>query len=142
MAYNNYFDSKIREYNGNQDFVKFLKPDQIQRSAKDRIIREMVRGQIDYTKYGKYFLDPKFFENVYIAARSEYENACAICAALEYYDMTFPGNMVVLRNLQRYNNICYMYNVVVTRLSQLKETENIGALADIQYLLKDIYKFI
>ena len=40
--------------------MRFLKPEQIQRAAKERIFREMARGQIDYGQFGKYYLDGKF----------------------------------------------------------------------------------
>lgn len=140
---NNYFTSKLREYNGDANFTKYLRPEDIQRSAKDRILKEMARGRIDYTKYGKYFTeDSKFLENVYIVAKTEYENSSAILLALKFYDLSCPGNLLVVRNLYRYNNINYMYSVLASRLGRLRETGDIGVLADIQFILKDAIKFI
>lgn len=138
---NNYFTSTISRYN-NEDFVHFLKPEQIQRSAKERIFREMVRGQIDFGIYGKYFQDSKFLENILIAATDELNNNIAVNAALEYYDMNRPGDMIIIRNRVKHSNLVIIYTALVTRLNTVKLTGNIGYLTDLPYVLKDEAKYI
>ena len=40
-----------------EDWINCIKPEDIQRSYK-KIVKDMVKGIIDYEKHGKYFLDP------------------------------------------------------------------------------------
>jgi hypothetical protein len=132
--YKNYFQQTISRYNS-QQFVQFLKPEQIQRAAKERLFREMVRGQIDYGKYGQYFLDPKFLENLIIAADNELKNNNVCSLALSYYDCSFPGNQDVIYNKSRFVNLCIIYNNILQRLMTVKATGNVGVMTDIPYVL-------
>ena len=138
---NNYFTNMISRYS-TEDFVHFLKPEQIQRSAKERIFREMLRGQIDFSVHGKYFQDSKFLENLIIAATDELNNNIAINAALEFYDMNRPGDMIIIRNRVKHSNLVVIYNAIVIRLNNVKFTGNIGYLTDLPYVLKDEIKYI
>lgn len=138
---NNYFTNMISRY-GTEDFVHFLKPEQIQRSARERIFREMVRGQIDFSVHGKYFQDSKFLENLIIAATDELNNNIAVNTALEFYDMNRPGDMIIIRNRVKHSNLVVIYNAIVIRLNNVKFTGNIGYLTDLPYVLKDEIKYI
>lgn len=138
---NNYFSNTIRRYN-TDDFVRFLKPEQIQKSAKERIFREMVRGQIDYVEYGKYFVDSKFLENLIIAADNELTNNNTIYNALRYYDLNFPGQIVVIHNITRFSGLCFIFDNLLQRLNNVKVSSNIGHLADIQYVLSNYRNYI
>lgn len=137
---NNYFTTMISRYNGNQDFITFLKPEQIQKSAKERIFREMARGQIDYSQFGNYYLDVKFLENLIVAANDEMIQANVISNALYYFDMQFPGDYTVSRIHARQENLKMIYYTIYTRLCNVKFSNDIGYLTDIQYVLKDISK--
>lgn len=137
---NNYFTTMISRYNGNQDFIPFLKPEQIQKSAKERIFREMARGQIDYSQFGSYYLDAKFLENLIVAANDEMINANVISTALYFYDTQFPGDYTVSRIRARQENLKMIYYIIYTRLCNVKFTNDIGYLTDIQYVLRDISK--
>ena len=138
---NNYFTSQIRRFQSD-DFIMALKPEQIQRSAKERLFREMVLGQIDYTEFGKYFLFSLFLSNLIIAADNELTNNTVVSQALELFDLTYPGRVEVIRNRARYQNLCIMYNVLLDRLNTVQLTGNVGALTDIQYVLNGIKPFI
>lgn len=130
----NYFDQNIRQ-NG-EDFLLTTPPDVIQRMAKKRIFREMVQGQIDYTVYGKYFLDPKFFENLLQAAYDELNNNIVIKQALTEFDLCHPGNNLVVILKGKYTNLEYIYSVLYNRLLQVKQSEyNIGLLSDLSAIL-------
>lgn len=139
---NNYFTNMIHKYNGNDNFVVALKPEQIQRSAKERIFREMMKGQIDYVQFGKYFLDPKFLENLIIAADNELTNKSVIATALQFYDLNFPGDVNIRYNTTRYSNLVVIYQHIIYRLKMVKESGNIGWLTDLQYVVKENIKFI
>lgn len=137
---NNYFTNIINRFNGDEDFVWRLKPEQIQKSAKDRIFREMIRGQIDYSLYGKYYLDTKFMENLIVAAKDELNNNIIIYNALNYEDLNIPGIPEVIAMKYRYNCLVYIYQVIVNKLEQCKFTGNVGVLNDIQYILGQQFK--
>lgn len=138
----NYFTNMIKRYNGNTEFVSLLKPEQIQRSAKERIFREMVRGQIDYSLFGIYFENPKFLENLIVAAQNELENYNTIFCALDFYDNTFPGNSNVFYNKGKFIALINIFSVLCDRLYKVKMDGNIGHLTDIQYVLKNYSKYI
>lgn len=133
---NNYFSSMIKRFDGNVDFVSLITPEMIQKSAKERIFREMSKGQIKYEEYGNYFLDPKFLDNLIVAANDELNNNATVCKALEYFDLTFPGDQSVYINRVRYSCLLNIYSIIFQRLSMVKATGNIGSLTDIQYVLK------
>lgn len=139
---NNYFDMMLDRFNGDQDFVLKITPEQIQRSAKQRIFREMVKGEIDYTKYGQFFINPKFLENLIIAAQDELTNKTVISNALRFYDLSFPGSIDVIHNCNLYQNLAVIYNVLYSKLNSLKFCGDIGILIDIQYILKDYKKYM
>ena len=135
---NNYFTSMIAKYGGKEDFVAFLKPEQIQRSAKERIFREMARGQIDYGQFGKHYLDGKFLENLIVAANNELVNSQVIVQALYWYDLYVSvGDLNVARVRTRQQNLAFIYECIYTRLCQVKMTGDIGYLTEIQFILKE-----
>ncbi len=136
----NYFLSMIQKYNGNRDFILFLKPEQIQRSAKEKIFREMVRGQIDYAQFGIYYQNGKFLENLIVAANDELVNAQVITNALRFFDMYNPGDLNVARIITKQQMLVNIYNCIYSRLMQVKMTGDIGYLTDIQYVLRDYAK--
>jgi hypothetical protein len=130
----NYFDQSIRQFG--EDFIMMLTPEKIQRSAKQRIFREMVQGHIDYSVYGKYFTDPKFFENLLIAAYDELNNNAIIKSALTEFDLHHPGNNLVVVLKGKYTSLEYIYGVIYGRLSQVKASGyNIGYLSDLSAVL-------
>ena len=132
----------LARYNGDDQFVNLITPEQIQRSAKNRIFREMVRGEIDYTVHGKYFMYPKFLENLIIAAQDELKNKTTIVGALRFYDLNFPGNMDVIYNLTIHQNQVAIYSTLCGKLELLKYCGDIGVLTDIQYILRDCKKYM
>lgn len=137
----NYFTSSIKHY-GRDDFIVLLKPEEIQRSAKDRIFREMVRGRIDYVQFGQYFLDSKFLSNLIVAADNELTNNVVVSQALEFYDLNFPGHLEVIHNRTKHENLVIIYRVLLERLRQLEVSGNVGVLTDIQYVLNGIKQYI
>ncbi len=138
---NNYFTSNIRRWN-REDFLWQMKPEQIQKDAKNRIFREMVKGQIDYSQFGNYYLDPKFLENLIISANNELTNNIVVARALEFYDINFPGDANVTTNRMKHNGLCNIYSTLLQRLNAVKQTQDIGYLTDIQYVLSEYKNYI
>lgn len=130
-----WFANMIRRYPDIPNFITMIKPEMIQRSAKERIFREMVRGQINYTDYGQYFLDNKFLENIIIAAQDELNYNITLRDALVFFDFNCPGQQNVINVRAKHENLVYVYNVLLNKLMEVKYTDNIGALTDTQYVL-------
>ena len=133
---NNYFTNMIRRYNS-PDIIPMLKPEQIQKSAKDRIFKEMIRGQIDYAEFGKYFLDSKFIENLIIAADNELKNNTVVYSALTEYDFNHPGDPLVVHNRTKHYNLLSIYSILLDRLSNTKFSGDVGYLIDISAVLNN-----
>ena len=123
------------------NIIFYLKPEQIQKYAKDRIFREMVRGSIDYTVNGSYFQDPKFLENLIIAAQDELVSNTIIRDALNHYNYYYPQDATA-KLLAKYTGLVYVLNVIYNKLNETKFTGNIGQLTQIQYVLKDYINII
>ena len=138
---NNYFTSSIKKY-GTADFISMLRPEEIQRSAKERIFREMVKGKIDYTEFGQYFLEPNFLANLIIACDNELTNNVVVSNALELYDLTFPGHIEVIHNRTKHQNLVFIYATLLDRLRTVELTGNVGVLTDIQYVLNGNKQYI
>ena len=118
-----YFGAMKRKFQ-DDNIIWYQKPEQIQKYAKERIFREMVRGNIDYAENGHYFLDLKFLDNLIQAAQDELINNTIIRDSLRYYNYCFPGQQPVQNQLARYENLVYVMNVIHTKLSEVKYIRN------------------
>lgn len=130
---NNYFTSQIKRM-GREDFIYFLKPDQIQKAGKERIFREMIQGRIDYGIFGMYFQDAKFIGNLLIIAEKELKDNTVILQALTYYEKDY-SNPDVLYLRSKYTSLVYVYQILVNKLQDVKLSGNVGCLSNIQYTL-------
>ncbi len=127
---NNYFDQNIKQYGDN--FLSIVRPDSIHKAANRRIFREMSQGMIDYGEYGKYFIDPKFFENLLIAANDELQNNMIIKTALMELDLHHPNIQQVTILKARYTNLEFVFNIIVNTLNMVKfDGYNISHLSNL-----------
>lgn len=138
---NNYFTSQINKFQ-TEEFVNLMAPEEIQRDAK-RVCRELIKGKIDIGKYGKYFQDAKFVDNILIGTQYEYNFNSANLQALKYYDSQFPGYQQIIYNIYVSNILSYCYGLIMERLQYLKSSmyENIGVLTDIPIILREYRNF-
>jgi len=131
-AKSNYIDNMIKQYGEN--WIVALSPEDIQRSSK-RIVKEMVRGFIDYEKYGQYFLDGKFIGNLIVAINNEYELNSLHYNALCLYRNTYP----MVPNLSIHINhdyvMCIIYGTILQKLQMVENTQNVGWMMDTAALL-------
>jgi hypothetical protein len=132
MGKTNYIDSMIKQY-GDQ-WIVALNPEDIQRSCK-RLVKDMVRGNINYEKHGDYFLDAKFLDNLIIAVENELEMNSLHYNAMCFYQQYNPQ----IKNMSIHINhdyvITVIYNTIYNKLQQVKFTQNVGCLYDISALL-------
>jgi hypothetical protein len=130
---NSYIRSMCERFG--DDWIVAVKPEDIQRSGK-RIVKDMVRGVIDYETYGRYFLDPKFLENLIIAVSNELDINTLYLNAVTFYinnsGVMVPNSGIYITHLQ---SIYYVYNTILNKLLQVRMEQNIGCLADTTVLL-------
>ena len=132
MAKNGYIDSMVKQYG--EDWIVSMKPEDIQRSTR-RLVKDMVKGNVDYEKHGKYFYDPKFLENVLIAVTNELEISSLHYNALVFYKSYYP--QIPQINLYINNDYAVMtvYNTIYTKLNWFRQKGDLGSFAEISPLL-------
>ena len=128
----NFFTDMIKRFGDN--WIVAMTPENVQRSGK-RIFKEMVRGVIDYETCGKYFLDPKFLDNLIIAAYNELEVNTLLLNAVAFYQSNFPYIPNISVQVNHFNCLCKIYKTIYDKLTAIKETGNIGWLADTSAIL-------
>lgn len=117
-----------------EDWLIYIRPEEIQNSTK-RIIKDMVRGNIEYEKYGAVFLDPKFMENLLIGVSNELEsnafnyNGCQIL-----YSM-YPSTPNLPQHVNHLARLVFIYTTIKSKLETVKLSGNVGFLTDIPGLL-------
>ena len=132
MARVNYIQNMKKQYGDN--WINLLRPEDIQRSAK-RVFKEMIRNQIDYEKDGNWFNEAKFLDNLIIAAQNELEINTLYYNAVTFYFQYYPDIPNISPQISHLEILCYVYNVILSKLSAVKVTGNIGCLFDTSSLL-------
>ena len=131
MAKTNYFQDMTNKYQGNEDWVNMITGQEIQRSAIKRIFKEMINGAYDYGKYGHYFLDAKFLDNLMVAAASKLEYYTLLSNATIMYRDYNPNYPNLGFHFTHIQNLRYVYFVLYSALENVKDTYNVAALLDI-----------
>ena len=129
---NSFFDNMVRNYGEN--WLVAMTPENIQKNAK-RIVRDMVRGIVDFEKYGQCFLDGKFIDNLMVAVNNDYEISSLHYNALLFYQQTFPYTPNLSIHINHDFALMTVNQVVLAKLQQVKMDQNIGWLADISAVL-------
>ena len=123
-----YIETMIKQFGS--DWLVAVNPDNIQRSTK-RIIKDMINNNIDYGKYGQYFLDSKFIENIIIACNNEYEEASLHYNALVFYQQYYPQIPNIGPLIHHDQCLIFIYSTVLNKLNAVRLTSNIGELYDV-----------
>ena len=132
MAKSNYFQDQEKRYGG-ENWIQMLRPEDIQYGAK-RLFKEMIRGNIDYQTYGKYFLDPKFIDNLIINAENELSVNTLYYNALDFYSKYYPTPEANVQK-QHLQSLCFIYGTIRSKLVDVRHSGNIGYLVDTSALL-------
>lgn len=133
MAKNNSYIQMMVSNNGD-GWILTLRPEDIQRSTK-RIVKDMVRGLVDYQNHGKFFLDPKFMENLIIGVSNELEINTLNYNACVFYNQYYPQTPNIQPHIYHLERTCYIYNTILQRLNAVKMSGNVGYMTDISALL-------
>jgi hypothetical protein len=121
-----YIQMMVNQYG--EDWLVAISPESIQRSGR-RIVKDMVKGIIDYQKFGMYFLDGKFLDNLIIYVQNELQVNTLYLNALSFYrqyhlDAPDVGNLIT-----HVDTLCHIYNDIYSRLTAIKANQNISSLA-------------
>ena len=136
MAKLNYFQDMEQRYQGNENaWINVITPQDIQKSAVKRIFREMVNGGYDYEKYGQYFLDARFLENLIVAANNKLEYYTLLNNAVSMYRGVYPMYPNIGAHSTHIQNLCYIYSMVYYKLLEVKSSLNISPLIEISPVL-------
>lgn len=132
MAKNNYIKQMQNTYGEN--WIVALKPEDIQRAGR-RIVKEIVKGDYDYQESGNYFLDLKFLDNIIISVQNDLDMYTLYYNAVSFYKQYYPTipNIGIQQN--HLGTLCYIYSTILNRLQMVKNSENIGWMADVSGLL-------
>lgn len=129
---NSYIQMMINQQG--EDWIVSTTPERIQQSCK-RILKDMVKGTIDYEKHGKYFLDLKFMENLIIGVSNELEINTLNYNSCVFYYQYFPQTPNLGTHIYHLERLGCIYTTVLEKLNAVKMTGNIGYLTDISGLL-------
>ena len=119
MAFN-YFSQSIEKMGEN--FLAQKTTDMIRRDAKNRIFKDIVNGSIDYTKYGRYFMDSRFLNQLISTAEEELNIHRVQRMALEFYDFSFPGYPLVIELVKRERVIEYVLDMIYNYLKLVRDS--------------------
>ena len=137
MPKTNYFQDMEQRYQnaGNESWLNLITPQDIQKSAIKRIFREMVNGGYDYEKFGRYFLDYRFLENLIIAANNKLEYYTLLNNAISVYRAGYPMFPNIGYHASHIQNLFYIYNTIYNKLIEVKGSSNIAPLVEIAPVL-------
>ena len=132
MAKNNYIQMMVVQRGS--DWITTIRPEEIQNSTK-RIVKDMVKGNIEYEKYGSVFLDPKFMENLLIGVSNELESNTFNYKGCQMLYSAFPGTPNLAQHVNHLERLVYIYNTIKYKLETVKYSGNVGFLTDIPGML-------
>lgn len=84
-----YFDMNIQK--SGDGFLLNKSVTEIQKDARKRIFKDMVFGNIDYAKYGSYFMNARFLEQLIIVSEEEMEKHGLLHQGARLLDIMYPG---------------------------------------------------
>lgn len=136
MAKTNYFQDMEQRYQGNENaWINVITPQDIQKSAIKRIFREMVNGGYDYEKYGQYFLDSRFLENLIVAASNKVEYYTLLNNAVLMYRNACPIYPNIGSHFTHIQNLYYIYSTIYYKLLDVRNSMNISPLIEVSPIL-------
>ena len=130
----NYFQTNIQRFG--EDFLDFKKAEEIQRDCKF-IFKDMVFGNIDYEKYGMYFMEPRFLEQLII--KSEIDSQKHNLKYMALYEFSIKYNNMEASQLAAIEaNMFYITNTIHEQLLLVKYNNyNISYLTYLPSKLRD-----
>ena len=132
MAKNSYIQMMVAQRG--PEWITTIRPEEIQNSTK-RIVKDMVKGNIEYEKYGSIFLDPKFLENLLIGVSTELESNTFNYSGCQMLYAAFPGTPNLAQHVNHLDRLVYIYTLIKNKLEMVKMSGNVGYLTDIPGML-------
>ena len=132
-----YFDMMVQKEG--EDFLDRKTADELVRDAKRRIFKDMAYGNIDYEKHGRYFMEPRFLDQLLCVAEDEANNHQKYWQALVMLDSTCPGDLRTVTLCSKENRLATVYGIIYTHLKCVKDMGyNISVLPN---MTSQIYQF-
>lgn len=132
-----YFDMNVQK--DGEDFLDKKSATEIVKDAKRRIFKDMAYGNINYEKYGMYFTEPRFLDQLLIVAEDEMYNHQTMYQALTLLDQQRPGDIRIITLCSKENRLATVYGIIYSHLKYVKDTGyNISVLPN---LTSQIYQF-
>lgn len=132
-----YFDRQCQSKG--KDFLNMKSPGEIQKDARKCIFKDMAFGNIDYEKYGSYFMDATFLEQLIVVAYDEMENHRIKYTALKDLDIKMPGDQRIVSLCSLEARLTQAFEIIHMYLSTVKASDyNIACLPD---LVNQLYQF-
>lgn len=113
----NYFEMNIRDYG--EGFLRSRSSQDIQKDAKKRVFKDMIYNNIDYAKFGIYFQDPNFIDNLLTVAVSEGQKHAIAAEALRQYHFNTKDPVAYQMFVQHYN-VAAIFNIIQYDLEYVK----------------------
>ena len=136
----NYFETNIQRFG--VDFLDYKKVEEIQRDSKF-IFRDIVFGNINYEKYGIYFMDPRFLEQLIIVSSIESKKHDIKFRALAEFDNKYPGDQITSQLVCIENGMKVIMETLYNYLSMVKKDNyNIAYLTNIPAILISYKKIL
>lgn len=125
MANNNrktmsYFDTNIQK--GGENFLLNKSVQEIQKDARKRIFKDMVFGNVDYSKHGKYFMDARFLELLINASEEELQKHYLLFNAISMFDLANPGTNRVPQLVRSESELFTTFNWINYYLKMVRDT--------------------
>lgn len=130
---NNSYFAQMRSQRG-EDWLITISNENIL-SATKRIVRDMIRGSIQYEKDGAVFLDTRFMENFLIGIREQLKINMMNYTGCAYYYQYYPNTPDMGGHIFTLQCNIKIYQVILNKLEAVKMTRDIGYLIDIAGIL-------
>lgn len=131
-----YFDPLINQYNGDI----FKAPKKILISKMKKLVIDIIRGNVPYEKYGKYFT-PEFIYHLTSYVESKYNAAMADNETYKEYVMNHPGSTFFQARANTRSILFNAWSIVYKNMQILYQTGDVQTmLICIPNQMKDYYK--
>ena len=125
-----YFDTNVQK--GGEDFLLGKSVQEIQKDAKKRIFKDMVFGNIDYSKYGKYFMDARFLQLLINTSEEEMIKHQLLFAAISGFDLANPGINRVPQLISTESQLYSVFYCINSYLIMVRDNDfNISCLPEL-----------
>ena len=131
---NNYFAQNIQRFGEN--FINQKSPRDIQFDSI-RLFRDIAKQNIDFNKYGEYFLNDMFMNNIMVGANSKYQLFKTNYDGVLLLSQQQPNDSIIMSVLENNRRCRDAYANIINALNMFRATQNINVLFQLSSILRD-----